>query len=126
MKTMDYINAQIEWFREDYFAERREMNDALETLEAVYGTHIQQQRTPKETILECIQELGKEKTEIIIATLVNYHGWDGRISRRAKEWAAAVPMAYDEKAAGKLGLYTCRIHMSHLDQLAREMAKTPA
>ena len=124
MKTMDYINALIEWNVDDYRHEYREMKEAVKTLESIYGSTIG--KTPKDTIQECFQELGREKTEVTIASLISYHGWDGRISSRAKEWAASIPMAYDEKAAEKLSIYTNRIHMCHLDQLARECAKIPA
>lgn len=126
MKTMDYINALIESNVEEYRREYRKMKDAVQVLESIYGNDIGIGKTPKETILECIADMGREKTEVTIASLISYHGWDGRISSRAKEWAASIPMAYDEKAAEKLNIYTNRIHMSHLDQLARECAKIPA
>ena len=126
MKTMDYINTLIERNVDEYRAEYKEMKDAVKTLENAYAMCLGQNRTPKETIMECITEMGWTKTKTAIASLVNYHGWDGRIGRTAKEWAVAVPMAYDEKAAEKLNIYTNRIHMSHLDQLARECAKIPA
>ena len=126
MKTMDYINALIESNVDEYRREYRKMKDAVQVLESIYGNDIGIGKTPKETILECIADMGREKTEVTIASLISYHGWDGRISSRAKEWAASIQMAYDEKAAEKLNIYTNRIHMSHLDQLARECAKIPA
>lgn len=123
MKTMDYINALIESNVDEYLREYREMREAVKTLESIYGNTIE--KTPKDTLTECVAEMGLDKTKVTIASLISYHGWDGRISSRAKEWAAAVPMAYDEKAAERLNIYTNRIHMSHLNQLARECARHP-
>lgn len=119
MKTLDYIERLVKAKREEWIEEYRSNKEALKTIETIYGDTCTGK--PEDTIQACYDRIGKAKTDDIIASLVNFSAWDGRISRAAKEWAAQVPGAYDEAAAARAQLYTNRIHMAHLDQLARKI-----
>lgn len=121
MKTIDYIERLIATNRDEWIAEYRKTHDALKQIESIYGDTCTGK--PSDTITKCYQMVGKAQTDAIIATLVTANAWDGRISRAAIEWAANIPEAYDEKAAMRANIYTNRIHMAHLDQLARTIAK---
>lgn len=70
-----------------------------------------------------MEAVGYEAAVEIIASLVNRSAWDGRISRRSAEWANAQENSWDEEACSSLSLYTNRIHMAHLDQIAAAMMK---
>ena len=125
MKTTKYIDSLVSANREEWISEYRRANAALKTIEEIYGNTCT--GNPKETIKECYNKVGKALTDDIIASLINYHGWDGRIGRAAQDWAVKVPGAYDEAACARAHIYTNRIHMSHLDQLARTIIHyTPA
>ena len=76
-----------------------------------------------DAIRECIQAIGQDATRTIIAELVNISAWDGRISNKAKAWAATVETAADCAELEAISFYgTDRIHKAHLDQIARAMA----
>lgn len=124
MKTIKYIDSLVSANRDEWISEYRRANKALKDIETIYGNTVT--GNPKTTIEECYKEVGKALTDDIIASLINYHGWDGRISQSAKRWATEVPGAYDEEACTRVNIYTNRIHMSHLDQLARTIIKYPA
>ena len=68
-------------------------------------------------------EVGRGLADTVLASLINRSAWDGRIDKRVAEWAAAIPEAWDEEAAVKLGLYTSRIHMAHLNQIGNAARK---
>lgn len=113
---MELIRAK-KW--EEYWEIVNTLRDNVEKLESAYAAHIT--GTPAETIAEFCANVGKERAVEIIATLINRHSWDGRISRANKEWAEN--FGYDCAAAEKMGIYTNAIHMAHLDQLASAMRK---
>lgn len=101
---------------------------AVWTLHSVYNTD----KTPDDTAAALIQREGHDTAAVLLASLVNLYAWDGRISGRAKKWAATVPAALDENTARKYGVYTT-IHRAHLDQIVnafidldRRAAETPA
>ena len=119
-KNVEYLMGLIREKRwEEYWAIVNALRKDVDNLEKSYVAHIT--GTPAETIAEFCETVGKERAVEIIATLVNRHGWDGRISRANKAWAAE--HGYDEEAAQKMNIYTNKIHMAHLDQLATAMRK---
>ena len=119
MKTLDYIERLVTVKRDEWIEEYRSNQEALKVIETIYGETCTGK--PEDTITAFYDRIGKAKTDALIASLVNYSAWDGRISRTAKEWAMQVPGAFDEAAAARARIYTNRIHMSHLDQLARKI-----
>lgn len=77
------------------------------------------------TVQKLCDDLGRLKASAIVATLVNRYDYDGRISRTAKTWAQKGKYAdysYDSDAADEMGIYTNRVHIAHLDQIACEFA----
>ena len=101
---------------------RDEITYSIRTLKAVYRGTIEHR--PADTVAAFISEVGYQAASSTLATLINRHGWDGRISRRAKAWAAGISPAFDEEAAMQLGMYADDvIHLCHLDQIAVAMAK---
>ena len=121
MKTIETITALIAENREAWFSMRNEIRASVQTLETVYGETIESK--PADTIKKYVDAVGYEAATVAVASLVNRHAWDGRISRRAAAWAASIENALDEAAAEKADVYTNRIHMAHLDQLADAMRK---
>lgn len=121
MKTVGYMIIMQTTNRDGWFAEYRKTREVLKEIEAIYGDTCT--GNPSDTIRKCYEKVGKAWTDAIIATLVTSNAWDGRISRAAIKWAARIEDAYDEEAAARMHIHTGRIHMAHLDQIARTIAK---
>ena len=122
MKTIETITEMCMAGRAaDYRAEREKLLETVSTLEAIYADTIE--LTPADTVARFKEAVGEELARATVATLINRSAWDGRISQRSKTWAEGVTEAWDEQAAVRMGVYTNRVHMAHLDQIAREMTK---
>lgn len=78
---------------------------------------------PKNTVAAFVEEVGRTRAKVIIATLVNARAWDGRIYRGNALWAKNVRDAFDEEAAMRLDMLPLAdtIHTAHLDQLCDEI-----
>ena len=121
MKTYEMLTA-IET-REERFQIRNGLRADLDALKKVYRETSEE--GPAATVAAFVAAVGYSRAAVIIATLVNRHAWDGRISRRVASWAAEQPEAWDEKTAVELYLYVDDvIHLAHFDQIAREFMKT--
>lgn len=128
MKNVNTIHEQVTANREQWFQYRRTMEANLATLETLYAAQYDKESplyhsTPEQTVAAYVEAVGYEAAVEIIASLVNRSAWDGRISRRSAEWANAQENSWDEEACSSLSLYTNRIHMAHLDQIAAAMMK---
>lgn len=128
MKNINTIHEQVTANREQWFQYRRTMKANLATLETLYAAQYDKESplyhsTPAQTVAAYVEAVGYEAAVEIIASLVNRSAWDGRISRRSAEWANAQENSWDEEACSSLSLYTNRIHMAHLDQIAAAMMK---
>lgn len=128
MKNVNTIHEQVTANREQWFQYRRTMEANLATLETLYAAQYDKESplyhsTPAQTVAAYVEAVGYEAAVEIIASLVNRNAWDGRISRRSAEWANAQENSWDEEACSSLSLYTNRIHMAHLDQIAAAMMK---
>lgn len=128
MKNVNTIHEQVTANREQWFQYRRTMEANLVTLETLYAAQWDAESplyhsTPEQTVAAYVEAVGYEAAVEIIASLVNRNAWDGRISRRSAEWANAQENSWDEEACSSLSLYTNRIHMAHLDQIANAMMK---
>ncbi len=121
MKTTEYIDRLVETDRDAWIAEYRAVQAVLRALEYIYGETVTQ--SPKATVDAFTGAVGVDMEKNIIASLVNQSAWDGRISRRASDWALSVAGAYDKKACERLYLYCDRIHRAHLDQIALELMR---
>ena len=122
MKTVKTITELCEAGRAaEYRAEREKLLETVSTLEAIYSDT--RELTPAETVARFKETVGAELAQIAVATLINRSAWDGRISRRSAAWAESITGAWDEEAAQRMGIYTNKIHMAHLEQIAQEMRK---
>lgn len=128
MKNVNTIKEQVTANREQWFKYRRTLESNLSTLEALYAAQYDAESplyhsTPAQTVAAFVESVGYEAAVEIVASLVNRSAWDGRISRRCAEWANAQENSWDEEACSRLSIYTNRIHMAHLDQIAAAMMK---
>ena len=121
MKTMENLREIIAENRNDYFAFRDRKISNVRMLESIYADTLGGK--PSDTIEKFIASVGLQEAVETIATLVNRHSRDGRISRWVKSWAENQPNAWDEESAEKMHIGTDRIHMVHLNQLAEEIMK---
>lgn len=128
MKNVNTIHEQVTANREQWFQYLRTMEANLATLETLYAAQYDEESplyhsTPAQTVAAYVEAVGYESAVEIIASLVNRSAWDGRISRRSAEWANAQENSWDEEACSRLSIYTNRIHMAHLEQIAAAMMK---
>ena len=119
MITVDSLAAMIAESRETYRAFCASYRGNVETLETIYRETIE--RKPTETVKRLVQSIGYTAAVETVASLINRHSDDGRISRRSAAWAASIETALDQAAAEQLWIYTDTIHKSHLEQLAGAM-----
>ena len=114
-----------EWLelKEARWSVRNELEADTNALRKVYRET--REEGPAATVAAFVAAVGYNRAAVVISTLVNRHGWDGRISRRAVAWAAAVEGSWSEEAARHFGIYIDDvIHLAHFDQIAREFMKT--
>ncbi len=119
MKNVNTIHEQVTANREQWFQYIHKIKTHLATLETLYAAQID--NTPAQTVAAYVQEVGYDAAVEVIASLVNQSAWDGRISRRSAVWAKSQGNAWDEEAANHLGIYSSRIHMAHLNQIAQAL-----
>ena len=124
MRSINILNLETDEQRREYRAIRDTLQNAVAALEEQYSEDRAENRTPPHTVKSYIEKYGRETAETVIATLVNRSAWDGRISERNAKWAAACETAWDSDSAYRMSIYTNKIHMAHLDQLADAMRKT--
>lgn len=104
---------------ENRFDIKKTMQDDVKTLETIYGNNVgMYSARPDETIREYVQAVGYGRACSAVASLVNRSAWDGRIDKRNAAWAASVAGSLDEECCQHFSIYTNRIHMAHLNQLA--------
>ena len=75
------------------------------------------------TIDALIEDAGNIQAREIIAQAVIVHSYDGRISRKAKEWAKTRTITTEEEMINAGVYYDSYIHMAHLNQIAEAMMK---
>lgn len=95
----------------------KQIKAAVRYIEAAYSER--RAESPSETVTECAAHIGKHLFTAALATLVNRYAWDGRIDRRVAQWAENVSGALDEQEAVRRGIYSGKIHIAHLNQIAR-------
>ena len=92
----------------------------IETLEKIVRQGVSEHDAPEHSVEIFIEEVGKRRAEIVLASLVNRVSWDGRISGKNVQWASS----FDEDAMSEMRLYSDKIHCAHLDQLADVFRKS--
>ena len=110
--------------REIRFPLRDEIRADVKTLETIYDESVSAGQPPRETVRILIEKIGFSRASAAVGTLVNHSSeWDSRISRKNAAWAAGLENAWDNETAFHMGVYTIRIHMAHLNQIADAMRK---
>ena len=97
------------------------LKEDIRVLEELKSKYLEHARGPELTYFEFENEVGRERAQKTIATLINRHGWDGRISDKNKKWAETVD-ALSEKECIEKRIYT-NMHLAHLNQIASEARK---
>lgn len=92
--------------------------EAEEILAGIYNRHYTEEMTPADTVKEFVEKVGVRKATVLLASLTNNHGWDGRFSPKSREWAKNIEAAWDESSARELHIYT-KIHLACFDQIVR-------
>lgn len=92
----------------------------VDKLHEIYGDTCS--GSPAGTVSAFVDAVGHDTAAAVIASLVNRHNFDGRISRRNVAWAAGVAAAWDYESMVNFYMYS-KIHLAHLDQIADEMRK---
>ena len=81
-------------------------------------------RTPDDTITALVERIGYDAAIETVAELVNCVGeWDGRISRKVREWANSIETAANSEELEMCHVYSNEIHSAHVDQIACSMMK---
>lgn len=96
----------------------------IETLEKIVRQGVSEHDAPEHSVEIFIEEVGKRRAEIVLASLVNRVSWDGRISGKNVQWARSCAESFDEDAMSEMRLYSDKIHCAHLDQLADVFRKS--
>lgn len=101
------------------------LREIKKTLMDIYRENINNgTNRPDDTIDKFVETVGMDDAITLIASLVNFKAWDGRIDYRNAEWAKNITNAWDRDGGREMGMYVDSIiHTSHLDQLAYEMRR---
>ena len=124
MKTLKDVNTLIDHDVNQYRETRSGLLKDLRDLEQIYRDALG--TSALFCVLKAADELGAERTKILLASLTNYSAWDGRISRANAQWAQAIPESWDESACQRMSVYTNVIHKAHLDQMVTAMRRVEA
>lgn len=121
MKTLKDVNTLIDHDVNQYRETRSALLKDLRDLEQIYRDALG--TSALFCVLKAADELGAERTKILLASLTNYSAWDGRISRANAKWAESVPESWDGSACQRMSVYTNVIHKTHLDQMVTAMRR---
>ena len=120
MNTFETFRAAYTADRPAAFAARRIFESNVDKLHEIYRDTCS--GSPAGTVSAFVDAVGHDAAAAVIASLVDRHNADGRISPRNVAWARTIPAAWDRDAMVKFSLYS-KIHLAHLDQIADEMRK---
>lgn len=103
---------------------RAQIAQDAETLCEIVQNHRFNDGTPEQAAREIVQAIGAENARVIIASAVNAHGGDGRLSTTVIEWAHGI--GWDWEMSVNLGLtLDAKIHMCHVNQTAEAIMNLP-
>lgn len=116
------VGRGIDARRAEDIADVNTMRRAIDRFEQIYNDT--RDSTPAQTAERLINELGENRANAVVATLVNSSSGDGRISGANSRWAGSsgIRGAYSPSEAYENRLYT-NVHKAHLDQIASEMRR---
>lgn len=103
---------------------RAQIAQDAETLCEIVQNHRFGDGTPEQAAREIVQAIGAENARVIIASAVNAHKGDGRLSAAVIEWAQGI--GWDWEMACNLGLtLDGKMHMCHVNQTAEALMNLP-
>lgn len=103
---------------------RAQIAQDAETLCEIVQNHRFNGGTPEQAAREIVQAIGAENARVIIASAVNAHEGDGRLSADVIEWAQGI--GWDWEMACNLGLtLDAKMHMCHINQTAEALMNLP-
>lgn len=116
------IQNRSDEYAQDARRQLREYNQRMrsdaEMLDDIYASR-NDDETPEQTVARFEQMVGVERATNTIASLVNRHASDGRISRTNRSWASEQSGALRDRE--NRGVIDTRMHMAHLNQVADAM-----
>lgn len=103
---------------------RTQIAQDAETLCEIVQKHRFGDGTPEQAAREIVQAIGAENARVIIASAVNAHDGDGRLSAAVIEWAQGI--GWDREMSCNLGLtLDSKMHMCHINQTAEALMNLP-
>lgn len=103
---------------------RAQIAQDAETLCEIVQNHRFNDGTPEQAAREIVQAIGAENARVIIASAVNAHEGDGRLSATVIEWAQGI--GWDWEMSCNLGLtLDSKMHMCHINQTAEALMNLP-
>lgn len=103
---------------------RAQIAQDAETLYEIVQNHRFNGGTPEQAAREIVQAIGAENARVIIASAVNAHEGDGRLSASVIEWAQGI--GWDWEMTCNLGLtLDAKMHMCHINQTAEALMNLP-
>lgn len=103
---------------------RAQIAQDAETLCEIVQKHCFNDGTPDQAAQELAQTIGKESACVIIASAVNAHEHDGRLSPEVVKWAQEI--GWDWEMSCNLGLtLDGKMHMCHINQTAEALMNLP-
>ena len=103
---------------------RAQIAQDAETLCEIVQNHRFNGGTPEQAAREIVQAIGAENARVIIASAVNAHEGDGRLSAAVIEWAQGI--GWNWEMSCNLGLtLDAKMHMCHINQTAEAIMNLP-
>ena len=103
---------------------RAQIAQDAETLCEIVQKHRFNDGTPEQAAQEIVQAIGADNARVIIASAVNAHDGDGRLSAAVIEWAQGIGL--DWEMSVNLGLtLDAKMHMCHVNQTAEAIMNLP-
>lgn len=124
MMTRDYMKQTYADNLTAWREYRAQIAQDAETLCEIVQNHRFNGGTPEQAAREIVQAIGADNARVIIASAVNVHEGDGRLSAAVIEWAQGI--GWDWEMACNLGLtLDSKMHMCHINQTAEALMNLP-
>lgn len=95
---------------------RKSLREARNQIESAIREDINNRRTPKDTVTKFMNEMDIDTVKWFLAETVKAADWDGRYSKRTKQWAAQlyIPVLHGEdgREYGQINA-----HPAHINQI---------
>lgn len=123
MMNREYMKQTYAGNIDGWRAYRAEIAAAREKLSEIIEKYRFGGGTPAQAAQELSETIGKKAACEIIASAVNAHEHDGRLSPEVAKWAQEI--GWDWEMSCNLGLCCDNIHMCHINQTAEALMNLP-